>query len=363
MNALSPYCLGHRTNDRAGASVDAMRRWCSRLAALGLGCVAAILLLEAGLQLAGVVLRRFASRSEVQAVAAGRTVLCVGDSHTWGTTVPREGAYPSQLREYLDGVDPEGRYRVVNRGVPGMNSAQVAHEIPGLLEAEDPDLVVVWVGVNNAWNRDDPLGGAGEGLGDWLARSRLYRLLRVLGEESQTHDSPGDDDAAVRRIRAASLKWMGKGRRVGTEFLEKTVADLEHIAATLRSAGRPWMLVTYPLEGYERGRPRGDPSDRVDLEREASGQSYRAANLQGEAVRRVASRDGVLVVHTREDLRRARRVHPEASLVCERSQPGWDSCLFVNAAGAHPTSLLYGFIAESIGGRMLDLLGCAGPCH
>ena len=127
-------------------------------------------------------LRHLGNRSEEAPVDGGRRVLCVGDSHTYGTSVPPEGSYPAQLQAYLNRVDPEGRYTVINRGAPGMNSAQAAHLLPWLLHRYDPDVVVVWAGINDAWNRDDPEGGEA-GLESLLGWSRLYRLLVVLVAE------------------------------------------------------------------------------------------------------------------------------------------------------------------------------------
>ena len=82
-----------------------------------------------------------------------------------------------------------------------------------------------------------------------------------------------------------------------------------------------------------------------------------------EAVRRLTARKHLPVVRTRRDLERSRTHHPEARLVCVPSQMEGSPCLLIRAMGPHPTTLVYGFIAESIGERLLDVLACVGPCE
>jgi hypothetical protein len=55
-------------------------------------------------------------------------VLAVGDSHTYGGSVPRGQDYPHQLQRFLDAADP-GVYSVVNVGVPGFNTSQVRNRL------------------------------------------------------------------------------------------------------------------------------------------------------------------------------------------------------------------------------------------
>ena len=123
------------------------------------------------------------------------TVLCVGDSFTYGMGAPRGESYPDHLQEML-----RPTVRVVNRGWPGANSALMAAYLPAWLAEEEPDLVLVMAGINNKHN---PLGGTYQALVDagyhvpafgetakrrldeLLWRFRSYRMLRwqLRGEE------------------------------------------------------------------------------------------------------------------------------------------------------------------------------------
>jgi acyl-CoA thioesterase-1 len=80
--------------------------------------------------------------ARAQAVAAGSTVLALGDSLTYGTGASPETAYPTVLAG-LTG------WNVVNAGVPGNTSAQALERLPDLLAEHQPKLVIVSIGGND----------------------------------------------------------------------------------------------------------------------------------------------------------------------------------------------------------------------
>ena len=80
--------------------------------------------------------------ARAQAVAAGSTVLALGDSLTYGTGASPEPAYPPVLAG-LTG------WNVVNAGVPGNTSAQALERLPDLLAEHQPKLVIVSIGGND----------------------------------------------------------------------------------------------------------------------------------------------------------------------------------------------------------------------
>ncbi len=81
-------------------------------------------------------------------------ILAVGDSHTYGGTVPKGQEYPAQLQRFLDEAAP-GVYSVLNVGIPGMNTSQVRNRLPLHLARWNPDLVLLWCGVNNTFNQTE----------------------------------------------------------------------------------------------------------------------------------------------------------------------------------------------------------------
>lgn len=84
-----------------------------------------------------------------QPVAAGSTVLALGDSLTHGTGAGVEQAsYPAVLGR-LTG------WQVVNAGVPGDTTAQALARTPPLLEEHRPALVLLGIGGNDFLRRMD----------------------------------------------------------------------------------------------------------------------------------------------------------------------------------------------------------------
>lgn len=127
-----------------------MRR---NLLRVGLAIAVTLIVLEAILQMASLVVRQSRSAGRDSAESERSiTILCVGDSHTYGAGVPRSHSYPAQLQQQLNQQDLERGVSVVNLGVPGMNSAMVANRLEGQIAQFQPRLVIVWAGLNDKWN-------------------------------------------------------------------------------------------------------------------------------------------------------------------------------------------------------------------
>lgn len=253
-------------------SSSSRRRFARRLAAAALVLVVGVAVLEVGLQLAA---RLVGDRASAWHPNASNKILCVGDSHTYGAGVPRDRAYPAQLQELLDAREP-GVHSVVNLGLPGMSSTQLRNRVPVWLQRYRPGVLVVWVGVNDAWNRAEvgsEAGGTASLLDAALSRSRLYRLVRValhdrdLGrytakgrEDRAWHVTDVDEplvdevwtvrhDGVTERIahgRHEQPPGLPDGREV--EMAARLDRDLAAVAGYARLAGVPMVLVTYPLE-------------------------------------------------------------------------------------------------------------------
>jgi lysophospholipase L1-like esterase len=150
------------------------RRWIRALAERALlvllGIILAGVVAEVGLRVAA----SFASgRARPDESAEGaRVILCIGDSHTYGVHTPEAETYPGHLHRLLE-KRKAGRYRVLNLGLPGMNSSQVAARFPEWVRSYKPSVAVVLVGLNNIWNDTEMAQG-------WVRGLRLYRLTRLL---------------------------------------------------------------------------------------------------------------------------------------------------------------------------------------
>lgn len=98
-----------------------------------------------------------------QAVAAGATVLALGDSLTYGTGAPPESSYPAVLQR-LTG------WRVINAGVPGDTVEQALARAPALLQEHAPALVLIGIGGNDFLRRLD----------EGAARANIVRIVDLV---------------------------------------------------------------------------------------------------------------------------------------------------------------------------------------
>lgn len=136
-----------------------------------IGAAALLGVLEAGLSAAAALRSRPAPASGAETY----TVLCLGDSFTYGMGGE---SYPDQLGRRLAAAGL--RVRVINRGIAGINSAQLAERADDELARHRPDAVVVVVGADNFWNSLPIEGGALRRLNLRLLSLRSYRLIRLL---------------------------------------------------------------------------------------------------------------------------------------------------------------------------------------
>ena len=272
---------------------------------------------EAGLQLLG--WRARATHAERGSAAGGPvdfTILCVGDSHTFGGGVSEPESYPAQLARRLTELYPERRFHVINVGFPGVNTAFITKRFEGDLLRFRPDVVVVWAGTNNRWNALDSESWEGDDLGTRLKRQllrfELYRFARVLwmdaseaGEPIAGRLSPADavpgssQPIEQRRERRLSDREVTPGIR----------HDMEQMVALARSTRTPIVFISYPL---------------------------RLMEGPNRAIAQTAARLVVPVVVTERDYLRARAdgyTHDD---------------LIVRSAGPHPSGILYGYVVESL---------------
>jgi lysophospholipase L1-like esterase len=134
------------------------------------GAVAAFLLLEAGLRIAGGVYRARKESSRERPVARDDeqyVVLCVGKSFTAGHGISAWKAYPGQLQRLFDARIAGRPVTVVNGGVDNANSAELLSGLESAIDEVRPDLIVLRTGGPNLWNHHQ--------YSDYLRREGIYR--------------------------------------------------------------------------------------------------------------------------------------------------------------------------------------------
>lgn len=103
--------------------------------------------LEIALRLAAGLYYFVHTKTSAQASAGKVTILCLGESTTFGLLVGFGEDYPSQLQELLEAKYP-GRFRVVNKGVPGLTSSHLLLNVRRFIAETLPDLAIVLCGAN-----------------------------------------------------------------------------------------------------------------------------------------------------------------------------------------------------------------------
>lgn len=234
-----------------------------RLAAAGALVVGLALLLEVAFRVAGA----FVGAHPAAAPDGSTVILCVGDSHTRGRRDPDN--YPAQLERLLS--ERTGRrFRVVNVGVPGQNTAQMRRRFERYLLYYRPAAVVFWGGVNNGWNQLETAAWERSLWERLLEQSRLVRFVRVA------RFYRGLERAALEQPTIALRQWKdlgrsryevnfggvreeigtdpGTGEKLADERLEAvTRDDLLAMMRMARERGVPMFAILYPIRalGFE----------------------------------------------------------------------------------------------------------------
>ncbi|GJM20174.1 MAG: hypothetical protein DHS20C15_00890 [Planctomycetota bacterium] len=222
-----------------------------------LGVVLLVLVLEGAWQITALIYAALAaSPLPPTDPDAELVVLCVGDSNTFGLGVHAQ-SYPSQLRARL-----AERYRapvqVVNRGIPGSNSAQVLDGLRADLtplepdvEAIVPDLVLILAGINDAWNSADPGGKRSRA---WWRHLKLVDFTANLlaGDTTAGHHEPRfeTDDKGELIVHRGSESFevnpgTGNLLRAGSELSAFVQRQLGEVVQASRDAGARAVLMTY----------------------------------------------------------------------------------------------------------------------
>jgi lysophospholipase L1-like esterase len=175
-------------------------------------------------------------------------VLCVGDSHTWGAGVERGDAYPSHLQRQLDAQKP-GAYSVMNLGLPGMSTTQVRNRLATWLSRYEPDALIVWAGVNDAWNRAEverETGVVSVRVQALLGHSRLARFVKVWLHDRtlERYAVANDAERVWSPIRVEDS--LGAEESWTVQIQARVEANLELIAEYARGAGIPPIVIAYP---------------------------------------------------------------------------------------------------------------------
>jgi lysophospholipase L1-like esterase len=202
--------------------------------------ISVLLLLELGIRLTTYVL---SIQGRHRAAGGEQTVLCIGDSFTFGIGVPPNQKYPAILERQLNARSTGAKYRVVNLGRPGTSSGFVLASLDSWIATYRPQLVLIMTG----WNCNDydfaeyrAESGRGAGLSGLRVslvfnRLKVYRLAKYLFARLQS--VPGE--AVYPRVISMQLYDF-------RDYQQIALANLVKISEKLRQRGVPLVFLTYP---------------------------------------------------------------------------------------------------------------------
>jgi lysophospholipase L1-like esterase len=76
-------------------------------------------------------------------------ILCLGGSITFGMGADIGHSYPEQLEKLLN--SDSNKYQVINGGIPGYNSSQLANHLSEKISQYSPDILIVLIGLNDTY--------------------------------------------------------------------------------------------------------------------------------------------------------------------------------------------------------------------
>ena len=164
-----------------------------------IGILLTLLLLEAGLQLVGIIYHihdRFAVKSLSHSQSNPYQILCLGNSYTKGIGATLEMSYPAQLQRMFNEHISDKNIVVINGGEGGQNTTQLLRDLRSNIKKYDPQLIILQIGQCNSWNfsyysdylikinkKNSFLDFSRYLLTEFLFKSRIYKLVTLVSNE------------------------------------------------------------------------------------------------------------------------------------------------------------------------------------
>ncbi len=151
-----------------------------KLCLLALGLVICLVVLEAGLRMGGSIFlfiqeRRNTGRLEQK---DAYRIMCLGESTT---ALGGEDSYPSQLEEILNQRGEGVKFSVINKGVPGTYTLDIAFALEENIEKYRPHMIITMMGVNDGG--DYTISSAGlfaTRVRFFITSFKTYKLAKLL---------------------------------------------------------------------------------------------------------------------------------------------------------------------------------------
>lgn len=152
------------------------------------GVFLSLIMLEIGMRLGGFVFLSMQDKRSVSSIKekGEYRILCLGESTTiFGGRI----SYPYQLEEILNQSNIGIKFKVINKGTPGIDTSYIASQLEHNLKRYKPDMVIAMMGINDAQNL---VIFEQEVFSKILKHFRVYKLIRniwpnILAKKKDMH--------------------------------------------------------------------------------------------------------------------------------------------------------------------------------
>lgn len=242
---------------RKGGSPVRKRRVLFIIAAVVLGLILAVVVIEVGLRIHRAWGHYQALRQPMENDCEALVILTMGDSMTWGLMADHETeSYPSRLPVHMAALVPNVPITTFNIGVPGSNTSEGLNLLEEFYQyhAEDRvDYAFILYGMNNRWNLHDATfwewdpRAKDENYTEYIAQKlQLDKAFRIgrFNREQNIRDITDHTYATEFQSKLRHHGWNLFFKQYDDELLSEWIArDTEVLVERLRSRGvRPWVL-------------------------------------------------------------------------------------------------------------------------
>lgn len=122
--------------------------WSKKFGLIIFGIFLGLFLLEIALRVGGFVflsLQEYRNRIAI-AQKGGYCILCLGESTT---ALGGEYSWPSQLEEILNRAQIGIKFKVINKGIPGISTSGILYHLEKYLDEYEPNMVITMIGIND----------------------------------------------------------------------------------------------------------------------------------------------------------------------------------------------------------------------
>jgi lysophospholipase L1-like esterase len=173
------------------------------------------------------------------------TIVCLGDSITYGYRLERADAYPQQLEALLNKTHPEREWHVVNAGISGNTTRQMLARFATDVVSVSPQYVIILGGINDLWYgydqasndptfRIDAPGGMKDNTRALVAEAHAYGIAPIV---VTAPPNGGIEDSIYDEERAAMVSFRQ---------WERDTFNAIDLYGVIESPTKTW----YPLPAY-----------------------------------------------------------------------------------------------------------------